>query len=311
MNTIDISALPPPAVVEMPEFKALLKQRIAELQFLDPVFNALVESDPAMRLLEISVYREMVNVERFNSGARALLLAYAKGADLDQLGNNFSVPRQVVTPADDSTIPPTDAVMEDDDRYQHRIQLSWYAVNTAGSLHAYEYFALSTDSDVLDAHPYGPQEWEEQVPPGEVHTYILSREGDGTPSDELLQKVRDTFSDDDVIPLTDYPSVLAPTIVNYEVVATLYIADGPDADPIVSAATKAMQRYADSVHAIGVTVARSGVDHALHQPGVSRVELDPAYMDDDIFIGKDEASYCTGITLTVVRSSDVSVPSSS
>ncbi|MFQ3396532.1 baseplate assembly protein, partial [Enterobacter mori] len=76
------------------------------------------ESDPAMKLLEIIVYREMVSISRFNSGVLAVLLAYAKGADLDQLGANFDVARQVVTPADETTIPPTEAVMEDDDSYR-------------------------------------------------------------------------------------------------------------------------------------------------------------------------------------------------
>lgn len=300
MNTIDISDLPPPRVVEMPEFQTLLKQRIAELQAIDPTFDALVESDPAIKLLEILVYREMVNVARFNSGVRATLLAYAKGADLDQLGNNFDVPRQVVTPADNTTIPPTDAVMEDDDRYRHRIRLSWYARNTAGSIQAYEYFALSADPTVADARPYGPQEWPEQVTPGEVHLYVLSSDGDGTPSDELLQKVYDTLSPDDVIPLTDYLTVLAPTVVDYDVVATLYIADGPDADTVVTAAKNAMQRYADSVHIIGHMVSISGVYHALKQPGVEDVELDML----NIEIAKDEVSYCTNIALTVIRISD-------
>lgn len=302
MNTIDISSLPPPQVVEMPEFQALLQERVAELQAIDPDFDALLESDPAIKLLEILVYREMVNVARFNSGVRATLLAYAKGADLDQIGNNFDVPRQVVTPADNTTIPPTDAVMEDDDRYRHRIRLSWYARNTAGSLQAYEYFALSADPTVLDARPYGPQEWPEQVAPGEVHLYVLSTEGDGTPDEALLQKVYDTLSPDDVIPLTDYLTVLAPGVVNYDVVATLYIADGPDADTVVAASTKAMQRYADNVHAIGQMVSLSGVYHALKQPGVDDVELQTPAANIDI--AKDEVSYCTGITLTVVRSSD-------
>jgi phage-related baseplate assembly protein len=310
VNTIDISALPPPQVVEMPEFKALKQQRIAELQAICPTFNALVESDPAIKLIEIEVYREMVNVERFNSGVRAVLLPYAKGCDLDQLGNNFDVPRQVVTPADDTTIPPTEAVMEDDDRYRHRIRLSWYARNTAGSLQAYEYFALSADPTVLDARPYGPQEWPESVSPGEVHVYVLSSDGDGTPSGALLQAVYDTLSPDDVIPLTDYLTVLAPAIVNYEVVATLYIADGPDADTVVEAATKAMQRYADNVHVIGQTVSIAGVYHALKQPGVDDVLL--ATPTANIDIAKDEVSYCTGITLAVVRSSDdVSVSAAS
>ncbi|EKS7429270.1 hypothetical protein [Enterobacter cloacae complex sp. I2] len=52
-----------------------------------------------IKLLEILIYREMVNIARFNSGVLATLLVYAKGADLDRLGANYDVVRQVVTPA--------------------------------------------------------------------------------------------------------------------------------------------------------------------------------------------------------------------
>lgn len=300
MNTIDISQIPPPAIVEMPEFKVLLQQRLAELQYLDPTFNALVESDPAVKLLEILVYREMINVARFNAGVWAVLLAYAKGADLDQLGENYDVYRKVIVPADDTTIPPTEAVMESDDEYRRRIRLSWYARNTAGSIEAYEFYALDVDG-VQDAIAYGPQEWPESVSPGEVHVYVLSRDGDGTPSTDLLQAVYEALSPDDIRPLTDYVSVLAPTIVPYEVTATLYIADGPDADVVVEAATRAMQRYADSVHAIGKLVSISGIYRALKQPGVDDVALDSPSANIDI--ANDEVSYCTGINLTVVRTS--------
>ncbi len=307
MNTIDISQIPPPAIVEMPEFKVLFQQRLAELQYLDPTFNALVESDPAVKLLEILVYREMINVARFNAGVWAVLLAYAKEADLDQLGANYDVYRKVIVPADDTTIPPTGAVMESDDEYRRRIRLSWYARNTAGALEAYEFYALSVNDipdiveDASDAVAYGPQEWPESVSPGEVHVYVLSRDGDGTPSADLMQAVYDALSPDDVRPLTDYVSVLAPTIVPYEVTATLYIADGPDADVVVEAATNAMQRYADSVHAIGKLVSISGIYRALKQPGVDDVELESPTANIDI--ARDEASYCTGINLTVVRTS--------
>lgn len=301
MNTIDLSQIPPPDVVQMPAFQDLLQQRVAELQFLNPTFNALVESDPAIKLLEILVYREMINVARFNDGVRAVLLASAKGADLDQLGANFDVYRKVDIPADDTTIPPTPAVMEDDDKFRARIRLSWYTLNTAGAIGAYEFYALSVEG-VSGARAYGPQEWPESVTPGEVHVYVMSPDGDGTPSAALLQEVYDTLSPDDIRPLTDYVSVLAPVIVNYSVTATLYIADGPDAGTVEEAATNAMQRYANNVHNIGQMVSLSGIYRALKQPGVDDVELDEPLANIDV--GHDGLSYCTGINLIVVRTSD-------
>jgi phage-related baseplate assembly protein len=302
MNTIDLSQLPPPRILEMPKFRELKAKRLAELQSLDPTFNALVESDPAMKLLEILVYREMVNVARFNSGILAVLLAYAKGSDLDQIGANYEVFRLVITPADDTTIPPTAAVMESDDAFRRRIRLSWYARNTAGSIQAYEYFTLSADGSVLDAKAYGPQE-SSDIQPGRVHVYVLSAEGDGTPSDTLLQTVTDSLSAEYTRPLTDYVSVLAPDVVTYEVDATLLIADGPDADTVEQAAVSAMQRYADSVHKIDIDVSLAGVYRELKQPGVDDVVLDSPLAT--IPVGLGEVSYCTAINLTIKRGSDV------
>ncbi|MDY3572309.1 baseplate J/gp47 family protein [Enterobacter hormaechei] len=294
-EVIDLSQLPPPSVLETPAFKDLLAQRLAELQGLDPVFNALVESDPAMKLLEISCYREIVNIARTNSGVLAVLLAYAKDADLDQLGANFDVYRLTIVPADNTTIPPAEGVMEKDDAFRLRIRLSWYARNTAGSVQAYEYFALSADGAVLDAKAYGPQE-ETSISPGHVEVYVLSNEGEGIPDQTLLDTVAGDLSADFTRPLTDYVVVKAATIVEYAVTATLMTGSGPDAQTVMEAAKNAMQRYADSVHRIGVPMSIAGVYRALKQPGVEDVRLDEPL--DTINTGTGEATYCTAITLT-------------
>ncbi|MEZ2600750.1 baseplate assembly protein [Kluyvera intermedia] len=294
-EVIDLSQLPPPSVLQMPAFKDLLTQRVAELQGLDPVFDALLESDPAMKLLEISCYREMVNIARTNSGVLATLLAYAKRGDLDQLGANFDVYRLVITPADNTTIPPAEAVMEGDDAFRARIRLSWYARNTAGSVQAYEYFALSADGAVLDAKAYGPQE-DASISPGHVEVYVLSNEGEGVPGQVLLDTVADDLSADFTRPLTDYVVVKAATIIEYAVTATLIISSGPDAQTVLDAAENAMQRYADNVHRIGVPMSIAGVYRALKQPGVEDVLLDESL--DTIDPGTGEATYCTAITLT-------------
>lgn len=297
MSIIDLSQLPPPSIIEEPTFKDLKAQRLAELQLLDPTYNALVESDPAMKQLEILVYREMVNIARFNSGVLAVLVAYAKGADLDQLGANYDVERQTVTPADDTTIPPTPAVMEKDDRYRRRIRLSWYTRNTAGSIEAYEYYALSADASILDAKAYGPQQWEGTISPGEVWVYILVNTGDGTPSQDILDKVAGILTGDFVRPLTDYVSVKAATIVPYQITATLEVGKGPSADTVLQAAQESTQKYADSTHRIDTLVSISGVYKGAKVAGVDDVQLvSPAANIDP---GHGAATYCTALTLTV------------
>ncbi|MHC5177433.1 baseplate assembly protein [Serratia rhizosphaerae] len=299
-DVIDLSQLPPPSVIEMPAFEDLLAQRLAELQALDPVFTALLDSDPAVKLLQISCYREMVNVARTNAGVLATLLAYARGADLDQLGANFGIYRLVITPADDTPVPPTDAVMEGDDAFRLRIRLSWYARNTAGSIQAYEYFALSADGAVRDAKAYGPQE-DKAISPGHVEVYVLSNDGSGVPGQALLDTVDAALNADFIRPLTDYVVVKAATLIEYAVTATLITGSGPDAQTVMAAAKQAMQRYADSVHRIGVPLSIAGVYKALKQPGVEDVTLTEPL--ETLDTGTGEATYCTAITLTASTAS--------
>jgi phage-related baseplate assembly protein len=75
-----------------------------------------------VKLLQENAYREVIWRQRVNEAARAVMLAYAAGADLDQIGGNYNVERLVITPADDTTLPPTPAVMESDTDYRLRIQ---------------------------------------------------------------------------------------------------------------------------------------------------------------------------------------------
>ncbi len=304
-DVIDLSQLPPPSVIAMPAFEDLLAQRLAELQALDPVFTALLDSDPAVKLLQISCYREMVNVARTNAGVLATLLAYARGADLDQLGANFDVYRLVITPADDTPVPPADAVMEGDDAFRLRIRLSWYARNTAGSIQAYEYFALSADGAVRDAKAYGPQE-EDAISPGHVEVYVLSNDGGGVPPQALLDTVDAALNADFIRPLTDYVVVKAATLIEYAVTATLMFGSGPDAQTVMTAAKKAMQHYADSVHRIGVPLSIAGVYKALKQPGVEDVTLTAPL--ETLYAGTGEATYCTAITLTTSTASTQGAP---
>lgn len=100
-----MSLLPPPAFVKTPLFSDVKSNLLSELQILYPQFNALLESDPAVKLLEIVAYREIIITARVNQGMLAVLLAFAKGSDLDQIGANFDCLRLLITPANPDVIP--------------------------------------------------------------------------------------------------------------------------------------------------------------------------------------------------------------
>ncbi len=296
---IDLSAIPVPDAVDVPDTAILITQIVAKYQELDTLFSALVESDPAYKWAETLAFRVALMRQQVNDAVRAVLLASARGNDLDQVGANFQVPRLVITPADDSTIPPTPAVYEDDDAFRERIQLSWARLSTAGAKNAYRYFAQSADSEVLDVKAYGPETHSQE---GRVFLYVLSRTGDGTASQSLLDKVAASVSNDEIRPLTDFVSVRTADIIPYDVVADIHIPYGLDGELVMKNAREALQTYTDSAHRIGLVASCSGMDGALHQTGVITVEL--ISPPSDIVPAMGQAPWCRTITLNKVETTD-------
>lgn len=321
MADIDIQNLPAPDIVEDIDYESILSQRKSDLLALVPealrpsVDTTLAyESEPLTMLLQESAYREMILRQRINEASRAVMLAYARGSDLDQLAVFFGVERLVVREADPDTNPPEPRVMESDADFLSRIRLSLRGLSVAGPADAYAYWALSASGNVLDARATSPQfefiEWIDstdirmrvvddaglsQPMPGDVAVSVLARLAYGTVDQPLLDLVQDSIAADDVRPLTDNPRARAADVVDYQIDATLYFYDGPDSSVVKQAATDAAQQYADDSHRLGRDVARSGIFAALHQPGVQHVDLrSPA---SDIDITPRQAPYCTDLTV--------------
>ncbi|KTT31192.1 baseplate assembly protein [Pseudomonas oryzihabitans] len=302
-SAIDLSQLPAPTIVEPLDFETLLTARKERLISLYPAAEQAatrerlaLESDPVNKLLQENAYRELVLRQRVNDATRGVMLAFAVGTDLDQLGANFSVTRLLLKAANPNAVPPTAAVYESDDDFRARIQLSPEGYTTAGSQGSYVFHGLSADGNVRDVQAISPA-------PTQVAVYVLSRQGSGLASPELLAKVTAALNAEKVRPLTDKVTVLSANIVDYEVTAELTLYDGPDSNVVVAAAYKAVEDYAASVKKIGYDVALSGLYKALHQPGVQAVKLTkPAA---SLVLGNGEASNLTGVTLTVAGATNV------
>ncbi len=289
-TAIDLSQLPEPAVVEQLDYEQILAAMLADLQARDPAFTALVESDPAYKVLEVAAYRELLIRRRVNDAALAVMLAYAFGSDLDQIGANYSVPRLVLDEGDPLATPPVLPTYEEDSDYRRRIQLSFEGYSTAGSLGSYVFHGLSADGDVADVYPTSPT-------PGNVVVYVLSRTGNGTASSALLDKVNAALNADLVRPLTDNVTVQSASIVTYSVEAELVILPGPDSAVVRQTALDAITAYTVAQRKIGHDITLSGVYAALHQPGVQRVNLNSP--SANISISSSQSAYCTGITITL------------
>lgn len=289
-NVIDLSLLAAPDIVETLDYEEILSAMIADLTERDPSFTALVESDPAYKILEVAAYRELLIRQRVNDAARAVMLAYATGSDLEHLGALFGVERLVVDPGDPDAVPPVPPTYESDDRLRQRIQLAIESLSTAGPVDAYRYHALSADADVLDVSVTSPSA-------GQVLVTVLSAEGDGTPDQDLLDAVEAALTDRSIRPLTDQVTVQAAAIVNFEVTAELTLYEGPDAEVVRQAAEDAVKAYVDENHRLGRDITLSGLYAALHQPGVMKATISaPAA---DVTVQETEASWCTAVTVTV------------
>lgn len=114
MAVIDLSQLPAPQIVDVPDFETLLAERKAEFVALHPkdeqeaVIRTLeLESEPVTKLLQENAYRELLLRQRINEAAQAVMVAYAMGGDLDQLAANYNVKRLTVTPADNDAVNPS------------------------------------------------------------------------------------------------------------------------------------------------------------------------------------------------------------
>lgn len=293
-NVINLSDLPVPDALVVPDGAKIFSQWLARLRELDPEFDALVESDPAYKEGEAAAYQLLIAYQRINDAVRAVLLASASGADLDQVAAGCEVERLMISPGDPDAIPPVEPTYESDEAFRERTQLSWSKLSVAGPRNAYIYFARSADADVVDVGVYGPEDHNLR---GEVHVYVLSRTGQGEASAALCNTVYQTLSPDDVRPLTDYVTVKSAEIVPYSIKAELQIPEGPDRQTVYDNALSVLKNYTELSHRVDTMIPESAIYACLHQKGVARVKL--ASPAADILMQMGQAPWCESIDVTL------------
>ncbi|WP_140186796.1 baseplate J/gp47 family protein [Providencia stuartii] len=297
MPTIDLSQLPPPDVVEALDYELLLQSYKTALIEATPenirevVTQTLtLESEPLTKLMQVAAYRELFLRQRVNEAALSSMVAFANGADLDQLAANNNVKRLILSPGNENAIPPISPVYESDSDFRVRIPGAFEGLSVAGPVGSYEHHARSADGRVADASVISPA-------PAYVTVTILSREGDGTAPADLVEKVTAALNDEDVRPVADRVTVQSAKIVNYEIDAVLYCYPSPEYEPITAAAEAQLKRYVTEQHRLGRDIVLSAIYAALHVQGVQRVEIKKPVAD--IKLDKTQASYCTNINVSL------------
>jgi phage-related baseplate assembly protein len=182
-------------ITEGVTFEEILTEIKAKL----PPEITFLESDPAAKILEIVAFREMILRERINNAAKANLLAFAGGNDLDYLAEFYGVERQEG---------------ESDDAFRLRIKARIAAFSNAGSKEHYRFHALSSSPHVKDALASSPNS-------GLVKISILSDSEDGQASGELLEIVRNYINHDDIKMLTDTVQIVGCNIIPLDIVVEI------------------------------------------------------------------------------------------
>lgn len=291
MPTVDLSQLPQPAVIESLDFEVILADvKNLIINAFPPDFRAAVtaalkfESEPLNIIAQVVAWRELLLRQRINDSAAACMLSHSVSTDLDNIAANMDTERLVITPATDTT----DAVIESDTALRMRAQAAFDGLSVAGPSGAYEYFAKSASGKVADAKATSPS-------PAVVVLSVLSIDGDGTASPDLLATVTSALSTEDRRPVADRLTVQSAEIVSYSINARLFFYPGPESEPIQNAAHDALTSWLALQGRIGRDVARSAIMAALHVQGVQRVELtEPA---TDIVISDTQAARCIAVTL--------------
>ncbi|MFV1464627.1 baseplate J/gp47 family protein [Phaeobacter sp. JH57H2] len=326
-SAIDHSKLPAPEILRSVGFDALFADMKAEAIRLEPELAPFLqlESEPVTKLIRVFAYYRLLDRLEFNDDARGLLLALSTGATLDHLGAFWGVERLTIQEADDSPIPPILELMESDEAFRHRIQLSMEGRSTAGPRGSYIYWALSAVGGIKDVDVAAPAfarlqiapELAAQLPagalvlgvlddaglvdpmPGDVAITVLSQTGDGSASNEVLSAVETSVNAEDIRPITDNPRLRSAGIPRYQITAELFLKDGPDRALVLDTAQASLADYINRSHRLGHDITRGAIYAALFVEGVQRVNLiSPAA---DIEVGDWQAAYCAleDVSLTV------------
>lgn len=302
---IDLSTVAAPTVVEPLDFEAVLGQLKARMLEQLPDLAAVLEleSEPLVKLMQLMAYREVLLRQRINEAARALMLAYAVGSDLDQMGANYGIAR----------LPG-----ETDERLRARVQAAYNRLAAAGPAEAYRQHALGVSADIRDVDVFSEA-------PGRVTVSVLApqlvAEDQATAADAaaglalfgpatqpgkvyivqpgggpLLLQVLAALNAEHVRPLTDHVVVRAPRVIPYTVEAVIEIKPGPDPAQVLARRRAELAAYTRARQAQGEPVTRAGIVAALMEPAVRDVRL--AAPLDTVAAGRGEIAVCMDTRVT-------------
>jgi phage-related baseplate assembly protein len=248
-GAIDLSAYPLPAILEELAVETyLLRSKASFTAAWDairgdkpPIDTLALEHEPVTAQLRVAAEIERMLRGHINDRIKQVTLAGARGAMLDHLAMTYfrGLTRRVITPATQDTV----AVLEDDETFRQRIALSPESWSTCGPEGAYLFWALSASGDVRDVVAYSEDEGVCLAP--RIRVIVLSRLGDGTASQALLDLVKAALKRRSLRPMGDLPVVESAVPLPFTVTIALSIRAGASPEPVKAAAEARIRAYCE------------------------------------------------------------------
>lgn len=157
---------------------------------------------------------------------------------------------------------------ETDTAYYNRMRESEESYTTAGSRGSYIYHAKSVSSQISDVSAESPQ-------PGVADIRIMLYNGE-LPDKELIDKVREHLSGDDIRPMTDTVLVAAPDTVEFNIDIKYFVSKEKEASTsdIKQALALAVENYILwQTSKMGRDINPSYFNAMLMESGIKRVEI--------------------------------------
>lgn len=276
ISQIDIDGLAPPAVVEALDFETVLTAMRDDLVArFPPIQNVIdLESEPARKLLEVCAYREILLRARINDAARANLIAFATGSNLDHLAGFYDVVR---------------LTGETDDALRHRTILTIAGRSTGGTAPRYRSVALGASVDVRDAVV-----WRDGTSPL-VNVAVLSHAPDGVADAYLLSAVYEALTAPSVRMVNDTISVRSAVVGVVDVRADVWLLPETPLSVFDALADNLRASFADE-GGLSFDLTTAWLTARLMRVGVQRVAVtEPS---GDIVVARHEALSLGNITLS-------------
>lgn len=239
--------LPRPSAVEVLDYEAILAAIKADLlaRYPDAAEALALESEPLAKLMEAFAYRELLYRARVNDAARAHLLEFATGLDLDYLAKMFGLVRM---PG------------EDDPRLRHRIQLRIAALAGQGTKEHYELVAMSASINVRAAFASSSK-------PGDVLVVVWLHDSTQATAAEVLAALNAEHARMLGVAVTVETAKACPIAVRAKIWRTTA------APPTLLQDLRALLAVnLGAAATLGRSIARSWITTLLHVNGVAAVE---------------------------------------